>query len=283
MAEVAAHDDFSRGIMTTTGIPVAATTSGPDLVEAFAECWSSMIGMAGQLTETDWVSPSLCPGWTCKDVLLHLTTAEVGFAEWDDLSKPPTGRIRAAMADLRARSGAEVLDAFMRITAHRGEQLRAMSEDDLDRASWTAAGPGSYRRYMEIRVFDHWAHEQDIRVPLGRPGHLEGRGARVSLDEAHLALGYLVGKRAAAPDGSSVAIHVTGPNRRDLFAVVEGRARTVEHLDQPTAEVTVDFATFMLLCCGRIDPTDPITDGRVRLAGDPVLAERVARHLAFTI
>jgi uncharacterized protein (TIGR03083 family) len=269
--------------MTTRGIPVAATTSGPDLVEAFSECWTSMIGMAGQLDEAAWVSPSLCPGWSCKDALLHLTTAEIGFADWDDLSKPPIERIRAAMGELRGRSGADVLDAFARITERRGQQLQAMSEDDLDRSSWTAAGPGSYRRYMEIRVFDHWAHEQDIRVPLGRPGHVQGRGAVMSLDEAHLALGYLVGKRAAAPDGSSVAIHVTGPNQRDLYAVVEGRARIVEHLEGPTADVTVDFATFMLLCCGRIDPQGPLTDGRVRLVGEAVLAERVARNLAFTI
>jgi hypothetical protein len=37
------------------------------------------------------------------------------------------------------------------------------------------------------------------------------------------------------------------------------------------------------LCCGRIDPQGPLTDGRVRLVGEAVLAERVARNLAFTI
>jgi uncharacterized protein (TIGR03083 family) len=269
--------------MTTSSIPVAATTSGPELVAAFSECWTSMLGMAGELSEAQWMSPSLCPDWTCKDALLHVTTAEIGFAEWDDLSKPPFGRIKAAMAELRARSGSEVLEAFARITHRRGEQLSAMSEADLDRASWTAAGPGSYRRYMEIRVFDHWAHEQDIRVPLARPGHLEGLGAEKSLDEAHIALGYLVGKKAAAPDGSSVAVHVHGPTSRELYAVVDGRARVVADLQQPTAEATTDFATFMLLCCGRIDPLGPLSDGRVTLSGDKALAERVASNLAFTI
>jgi hypothetical protein len=136
---------------------------------------------------------------------------------------------------------------------------------------------------MEIRVFDHWAHEHDIRVPLGMAPRLAGRGARQSLDEAHIAFGYLIGKRAAAPEGSSVSVHVTGPLPRDLHAVVEGRARVVAELATPTSEVTTDLLTFMLLCCGRIDPGEPLADGRVTLAGDRELAERVARNLAFTI
>jgi hypothetical protein len=39
----------------------------------------------------------------------------------------------------------------------------------------------------------------------------------------------------------------------------------------------------MLLCCGRIDPLGPLSDGRVMLSGDKALAERVASNLAFTI
>ena len=264
-------------------VPVAASTTGPTLVEAFAECWASMKALGRGLDERQWQAPSLCPGWTCKDALIHVTAAEIGFADWTDLQQPPFPLIRAAMEDLSPRPGAGVLDAFEAITERRGRQLAAMSEEDLDAPSWTAAGPGTYRRYMEIRVFDHWAHEQDIRVPLGLPGHMSGLGAQLSLDEAHIALGYLVGKRAAAPEGSSVTIHVTGPLARDLHAVVEGRARVVPELEGPSAEVTADFATFMLLCCGRIDPEAPLADGRVTLGGDLALARAVATHLAFTI
>ncbi len=265
-------------------VPVAASTSGPDLVAAFRECWASMLELGRTLSESDWASPALCPGWTCRDALLHLTSAEIGFSQWADLANPPWDQLKAAHRQLADASGAEVLEAFAAATATRGEQLAAMSEADLDAPSWTAAGPGTYRRYMEIRVFDHWAHEQDIRVPLGRTGHLSGRGAEISLDEAHIALGYLVGKKAAAPQGARITIEVTGPTARTLHAVIDGRARVVDELDGPaTATVTADFATFMLLCCGRIDPSGPLGDGRVGLAGDAELAERVARNLAFTI
>ena len=265
-------------------LPTKSDTPRDELVAAFGECWTSMLELGGSLDEAQWQAPSLCPDWRTKDALIHVTAAEIGFADWEgDRTKPPFAQIRAVMDDLGPRSGAEVLEAFRAITERRAAQLAAMGDDELDAATWTAEGPGTYRRYMEIRIFDHWAHEQDIRVPLGLPGHFSGLAARRSLDEAHLVLGYMVGKRAAAPQGSSVSIHVTGPMARSMHAVVDGRAQVVTELARPTAEVTTDFPTFMLLCCGRIDPSGPLADGRVQLAGDRELAERVARNLSFTL
>ena len=263
--------------------PHAASTPGPMLVSAYRECWDSISALGRGLSEDQWNQPSLCPQWRCRDALVHLTAAETAFADWTPSPDPPMAEIGDATRRLRAISGAELLAEFEAITTRRGEQLSAMTEAEFDQPGWSPAGLGPYRRYQEIRVFDSWAHEQDIRVPLGLPGHFEGLGPKLSLDEAHLAFGYLVGKRAGLPDGSSVSVHVTGPNSRDLHAVIKGRARVVDSLENPTAEVTVDFATFMLLCCGRIDPDGPLNDKRVALAGDVVLAEQVARNLAFTI
>lgn len=260
-----------------------ASTTGPELTAAFRECFGAMLAMGRTLTEQQWEHPSLCPGWSCKDALVHVTSAEIAFAEWTPSPDPPMDAIVAASRELWRRSGAAVVDAFAAITERRLDQFASMSEVEFDRVGWSPAGSGPYRRYMEIRVFDHWAHEHDIRVPLGLPPRVDGLGALQSLNEAHIAFGYLVGKRAALPDGTSVTVHVTGPLSRDLHAVVEGRARVVNELADPTCEVTTDLLTFELLCCGRIDPDGPLTDGRVTLGGDLPLAERVARNLAFTI
>jgi uncharacterized protein (TIGR03083 family) len=263
--------------------PVAGSSTGPKLTAAFTECAEAMSALGRTLGEEEWDHPSLCPGWRCKDALVHVTSAEVAFSEWVPSPAPPMDRIREVGRDLARRPGAEVLGAFEAIMARRLEQLGNMSEADLDRPGWSPAGLNPHRRYLEIRVFDHWAHEHDVRVPLGREGRVDGLGASMSLDEAHIAFGYLVGKRAGAPDGTSVTVHVTGPLSRDLHAVVDGRAKVVAELADPTCEVTADFLTFMLLCCGRIDPAGPLEDGRVRLGGDEALADRVARNLAFTI
>mgnify|MGYP001442759509 CR=1 FL=1 len=52
----------------------------------------------------------------------------------------------------------------------------------------------------------------------------------------------------------SIAFHLSGAIERDLFALVDGRASVVEHVDKPTIEITVDSTSFVMLACGRIDP-----------------------------
>ena len=73
---------------------------------------------------------------------------------------------------------------------------------------------------MEIRVFDCWYHDQDIREALGRPGFLEGPVADLSLGRIPpKALGYVVGKKAGAPPGSVGRVRRRGlarDRRRDL-------------------------------------------------------------------
>jgi hypothetical protein len=136
---------------------------------------------------------------------------------------------------------------------------------------------------MEIRVFDNWVHERDIRVPLGIPGDDSGPTAEKSLDEVHNSLGYIVGKKIGLEDGASIAFEITGPVTRRMMVKVDGRAAVVDDLPGPDATLTTDFLTFMLLACGRIDPEVPIADGRVTWTGDDDIGGRAARNLRFTI
>ena len=96
-------------------------------------------------------------------------------------------------------------------------------------------------------------------------------------------IGYIVGKKIAMPNGTSIAIELTGPVVRTVCAAVDGRAARVDHLDDPTVRLRTDSLTFMLLACGRIDPQGPIDDGRMTWVGDDELASRAARNLAFTM
>ena len=136
---------------------------------------------------------------------------------------------------------------------------------------------------MAIRNFDFWLHEQDIRAPLGRPGHASGPAAELALDEVRRSFGYIVGKRAAIPDGSSVLVDLHGPIEAQLAAVVDGRARVVADLEHPDAIVRTDSLTFILLACGRTEPESRLAAGDIELRGNKELAGRLARNLRFTI
>ena len=81
----------------------------------------------------------------------------------------------------------------------------------------------------------------------------------------------------------SMSIDLTGPVVRTFHVVVDGRARQVDTLDAPDVRLRTDSTTFALLACGRIDPQDPIDDGRVTWVGDAGWGDRAARNLAFTM
>ena len=256
-----------------------------ELSSAFDTCWDSIIGFGGELSEDQWNTQSLCPKWLNRQVLTHLAMLEDSLHGWEPVAEPgPFGEQTARYwADHEKITGTELLAAFQDAAAARRDDLAGMDEAHLDKTSWTPFGVHTYGRFLEARVFDHWVHEQDMRVPVGSSGHLDGLAAEIALDEVHQSLGYIVGRKAGYPDGKSVTIETTGSLERAMHVRVDGRAAVVEALDSPDAVLRMDFLAFMLQACGRVDPQLPFDRGEIELAGDTALAEQLARNLAFTM
>jgi uncharacterized protein (TIGR03083 family) len=238
------------------------------------------------LTTAEWETQSLCPDWDVRAVFEHVVGIENALVSWiPDAADTPPPFSRAStfakeVADLDAPAFLErVRDVFDR----RRQDLATIDASDLNRPSWTPVGPGSYGRFMEIRVFDFWVHERDISTPLGRPTEDTGARAEIALAEVEGSLGYIVGKKVGLPDGRSIVFHLSGPLERDIAVVVDGRAKVVEHLTRPDVEIRTDTRTFMQLACGRIDPQDAIDAGHIAWRGDSEFGERAARNLKFTM
>jgi hypothetical protein len=136
---------------------------------------------------------------------------------------------------------------------------------------------------MAIRVFDFWVHERDITTPLGLRTDDGDARAEMALAEVERALGYIVGKKVGLPDRSSIAFRLTGPLRRDLYVMVDGRAKVVDHIERPDVELSTDSLTFVQLACGRIDPQQQIDAGLVTWTGNAELGDRAARSLRYTM
>jgi len=270
-------------------MPIAATRN-------LRECFDSVRDLLREIGDDEWDAPSLCPGWDVHSVVAHLTGIETVLSGWRPNPDPPGlfERLVPFMEEARGWSSNELLDRFEAVTAARRAELAEMDPDDFEAPCWTPVGQQTYGRFIAVRVFDFWVHEQDIRVPLGRQGHLEGAAAQMALDEVRASFGYIAGKKVAVPDGRSVSVHLTGPLVADLSAaVVNGRAvvdaPTAPRVPDassaprvPDASIMTDSLTFMLLACGRIDPAAALADGRVTRAGEPELATRLATGLRFT-
>jgi uncharacterized protein (TIGR03083 family) len=254
------------------------------------EAYDAVVAVVEGLTPDEWALPTACPGWSVQDNVSHVIGIEAMLAGRpapdvalpDDLPHVHNDMGRANeqwVESYRGRPPAEVLDDLRGIIAERRTALAAMDQAAFDEEASTPAGPDSYGRFMLIRVMDIWVHEQDIREAVGRPGHLGGLAPDAALDELTASLGYVVGKRAAVPAGSSVRFELTGPLARRVDVEVADRARIVERLPgEPSATLTVPGHHFTRLVCGR--GADP---GAVELAGDPQIGRAVVANLAYMI
>jgi uncharacterized protein (TIGR03083 family) len=270
------------------------------VVETLVKEWHDLDHLLSGLSAEQWTLPTVLPGWRVTDVVAHLVGTEATLAGDDvpaieiDVAALPHVRNDIATLNerwvqaLRDEPPAAMLARFREVTARRHVMLAEMPQSEFDAPSWTPAGQATYGRFMQIRIFDCWMHEQDVRDAVGVPGNESGPAAEASLDEVVRALGYLVGKRAAAPDGSTVLFELTGPLHRRLTVAVNGRARVVaEPAGPPTATLRFPSSTFLRLCGGRTGAVEHGTgagaDPRVDLDGDLVLARRILDNLAFTI
>jgi len=255
-------------------------------VDQLARCWASIDDLVDQLTADQWATQSLCPEWTVRGVLVHLGAVEHmlrGKPPGSMADALPFNEVAEWMQRVAPLSDDEVLATYRDVIAARRDELAAMSDADFDLPCMTPVGPGTYGRFMDVRVFDHWVHEQDMRVPLGSPGHETGPAAETSIREIEMSLGYIIGRKVGLPDGKSITIELTGPIDRMFHVVVDGRAGEVESLSDPDVTLRTDSTTFALLACGRIDPQGPLDDGRLTWDGDAEWGDRAARNLAFTM
>jgi uncharacterized protein (TIGR03083 family) len=267
-----------------------------DVLSGLFATWESLDRLLTGLSEQQWQTPTPLPGWCVHDVVAHIIGTESvlqGISTPDaDIDVSALGHVRNDVGvanecwvrHLSSESGAEVHQRFRAVTADRRKRLTDMSTDEWNAPTLTPVGPDSYGRFMRVRVFDCWMHEHDIRDGLHAPvadAELAGPAPRLVLDEMAATMGYVVGKLGKAPDGSRVAIELTGPMARTFRVVVDGRARVVDDFggEEPTSTIRLDGVLFTRLAGGRAGTAG----SAIELGGDQEVAARIVEHLNYTI
>ena len=266
-----------------------------ELVDKMEGVWASIAGLAKTFTESQWKTPTDCPGWSAQDQISHLTGAETRLLGRPAPEHTPgelahvkndIGRSNEVHVDWR-RSwlGARVLEEFLKVTGERLVILQAMSEQDFQTETQTPVGPGTVADLIGIRIFDAWVHEQDIRRAVGQAGHLEGPVAEHSVDRVARAMPFVIGRKVQPPDGTTVIFRVTGPAGRNLAIAMQGaRANPLDNLpSSPTSSLTMDVETFSCLGCGRWEPDHALRSGKIELHGDNALGRTIAAQMNIMI
>jgi uncharacterized protein (TIGR03083 family) len=266
-----------------------------DVLSGLFGTWDSLDQLLSGLSEQQWQASTPLPGWCVHNVVAHIVGTESmlqGLNAPDvDIDASTLDHVRNDVGvanerwvrHLNAESGPQLLQRFRSITADRRKRLTDTPVDDWNAPTPTPVGLESFGRFMRVRLFDCWMHEQDIRDGVGLPSsdvELSGPAARLSLDEVAATMGYVVGKLGKAPEGSRVAIELTGRQARTIRVAVDGRAQVVDDFGglDPTSTIRLDGLLFTRLAGGRTDDT-----AGVELGGDTAVAARIVEHVNFVI
>ena len=262
------------------------------VLAAYLEEYAALTDLFAGLDAADWKSPSALPGWDVQAIASHIMGTELMLlgenptvteilTERPHIHNEIGARNELWVESFKDDLGEQMCARWADVVERRTAAMSAMSDEEWHAPSWTPAGEGTYSRFMRIRVYDCWLHEADIRDAAGRPGLEYGAPTHVALDEIATGLGYIVGRKAKAPDGSSVTIEISEPAARVFHVKVDGRAAVVEELADPTAVLRMPVGTFARLTGGR-GAVDPLLSG-VEIDGDRDLGMQIARNMAFTV
>jgi uncharacterized protein (TIGR03083 family) len=176
------------------------------------------------LTAGEWERPSLCRGWSVRDVAGHVTSYDI--QSWP------------ALLALFARSGF----SLGRGNQARLEESRRLRTDELTARLRAHAVPRGVPALFgcAVALTDGLIHQQDIRRALGHPRHVPSERLAAALGFAPRARALpapanLRGIRAVATDLEWS--HGTGPEIRGpaeaLLVALAGRPQALGELEGP--------------------------------------------------
>ncbi|MDX1620575.1 MAG: maleylpyruvate isomerase family mycothiol-dependent enzyme [Nitriliruptorales bacterium] len=255
------------------------------LLGAHRDLYTSLLHLCEELAPQDWDLSTGCPGWSVRDVVAHVVGVESVLAGDpepdidlpDDLPHVKNEFAQYMERHVAARSQLSVADLLLEardVFSRRLGQVEAVADLETELTGPMGSSAPAYRM-LPLRVFDMWAHEQDIRRATGRTGHLDGPAVDVSVDRIAKGLAVTLG-RSEGLSGTTV-IEVTGERETTIGIDLEHGA--LADVTAPDVRLSMPFADFVARVCGRSDA--PGVD-LVLIEGDRELADAVLSRFAIT-
>lgn len=257
------------------------------------EVWERLLEIGQEIPESKWTHPTACPSWSIADNFAHIVGTEAMLAgeprpniagvDMSIVKNPIAEMNQHWVESMRSSSKTEILDRLSKLKETRSKRLRSMTPEEWETLGPSPVGQAPYARFMQIRVFDCYMHEQDIRQAADLGFHPYGGAAERSLAEITPAMGFVVGKKANAPKGSIVRFVISGGQNSTFDVKVGDRASVSYDLDSsPTTVLEIGFLAFTRLIGGRSDDGADYLS-RVTVSGDEALGERVLANLNYLI
>jgi uncharacterized protein (TIGR03083 family) len=189
-----------------------------------------LLQLLAQLDEEEWQQPTVCAGWTVKDVVLHLLGDDIGylsskrdafdslalsgtrpdFSVWDNLVAFLNER-NALWVEASRRMSHQLACTFLTLTgAELYQYLKSLDPFALgDTVSWASPDPAPVWLDIAREYTERWLHQQHIRDAVNRPGLKEPQFLTPILDTFVRALPRTF-RLVQAPNGTTILLHISG-------------------------------------------------------------------------
>ncbi len=196
----------------------------------FPEILDELINLLSGLAPVDWERPTVCPGWSVKDVALHLMGIEIGNLSRRRDGQVTTGRSTQSWGELVAvlkdwneswvesarRMSTPLLIDLLR---HTGRQWcdYVLTLDPFavgGAVAWAGSAPAPVWLDLAREYTERWHHQQHIRDAVGRSGLKQPRYLAPVL--AAFARGLpRTFEGTPAEDGTTVTLTIREPRADD--------------------------------------------------------------------
>lgn len=226
------------------------------VVDLFPEILDQLLCLLNDLSEKEWNRPTICAGWSVKDVAVHLLGVELG-----NLSRRRDGYASSASVDgwdelvafindwnqewvrVGRRISSPLLIDLLRVTG--GQMCDCLYSLDPyamgSSVSW--AGPDPAPLWLDIarEYTERWHHQQHIRDAVSKAGLKQPRYLTPALAAFVWAMPRAF-REASRAEGTVVTLTITGESggqwslrqEKGVWRFYEGRTA------QPDAEVQLD-------------------------------------------
>lgn len=268
--------------------PVLTVHLFPHLLEGLLEV---LRGLNGE----DWNRATACPGWSVKDVALHLLGDEIGnlssrrdghsiqlaSSSWEEGVGSINDWNHEWIAATRRISNPLLID-LLELT---GNQMSAFfaSLDPYsagNSVSWVGTSPAPVWLDIAREYTERWHHQQHIRDAVDKPGMKEPQFfAPVLAAFAHALPRAL--RQAGAAENTVATLTIAGESGGQWSARKEGNAWQFYSgaTDRPDAEIIIDQDAAWRLFTRGIDPKS--AENLVTISGDTELGSAVLQMVAI--
>jgi uncharacterized protein (TIGR03083 family) len=269
----------------------ALRVPGPVIVaKLFPEVLEKLLELLSSLSSDDWNRPTVCSGWSVKDIALHLLGVEVSIlsrkrdrfhqstaniSEWADLVAF-INRLNDIWIQAARRISPPLLLDFLALAGRQSSEYFQSLDPHApgDPVDW--AGPGGAPVWLDIarEYTERWHHQQQIRDAVGRPGLKSPEYLGPILDTFVLALPHSFAE-VQADQETSLNLVLRGATGRRWVLIRDTGAWTLYQgsVDNPAAAIALDEDDAWRLWTRGLRKSE--AQPRIEISGDTELATRV--------